>query len=78
MDIGSIFQTINIIVIFKVFFLILLGLYIVFVVMLVSKLRSFDNIIHLPGTSGGGGIKLFAVIYLLLLVFTFITALVIV
>jgi hypothetical protein len=46
--------------------------------MLVSKLRSFNKIIILSGSSGGGIIRIFAIAYLILLLFLFITALVIV
>lgn len=78
MDINTLFQNINIVFIIKVFFLLLLGLYIIFIFMLVSKLRSFDKIILLQGASGGRIIRLLGLVYLFLLLFLFVLALVIV
>ena len=78
MNIFSLSQSISIVSIFKVFFLVLLGIYSIFIFMLLNKIRSFDKIISLSGTSGGGLIKFFTLLYLLALIFTFVLAVVIV
>jgi hypothetical protein len=78
MDINSLFQTLNLIFITKLFFLILLGLFIIFIFMLITKIRSFDKIIILEGQAGGGFLRALLYIYFGTLLFLFVIALVIV
>ena len=78
MDIVSIIQNINIVLISKVFFLILLAIFIIFIFMLVTKIRSFDKIVIIEGIGGGLFLKVLLYIYLFSLVFLFIATLVIV
>lgn len=64
--------------IFKFGFLTLLGIYIIFAFMLISKIRSFNKIITLSPESGTLFIQSFAYIFFVLLLFLFIVVLVIV
>lgn len=78
MDIVSVLQNINIVLIAKIFFLLLLSIYIIFIFMLNNKIRSFDKIITLSGKVGSEFVKSFAYFYLFALLFLFVLALVIV
>ena len=64
--------------IFKIGFLILLGVYIIFAFMLTNKVRSFKRIITLSTGSGVLFVQTFSYIFLILLLFLFIFVLVIV
>ena len=78
MDIFSILQNFNIVLVSKIFFLILLGIYIIFILMLANKIRSFDKIVVLSGKVSSAFVKSFAFFYLILLLFLFVAGLVIV
>lgn len=78
MDLTTLIQTLNIVFITKIFFLILLGLFIVFIFMLITKIRSFDKIIILEGQAGGGLLRILLYLYFAALLFLFVIALVIV
>jgi hypothetical protein len=62
----------------KLGFLILVGLYIIFAFMLLNKIRSFKRIITFERNSGIMLLQTFSYLFLLLLVFLFIAAVVIV
>lgn len=78
MDIANITQEINLVFITKIFFLILLGIFIIFIFMLLTKVRSFDKIIILEGRAGGRLVRSLLYIYFIALLFLFIFVLVIV
>ncbi len=68
---GSIFYV-------KVALLILIGIYMLFTFMLAIKIRSLNKTVFLPAESGEGIIRVFAILYLLIVLSLFIITLVIV
>ena len=62
----------------KIALLILIGIYAIFILMLVVKIRSLDKTVFLPSESGEGILRAFAILYLLAVLSLFIATLVIV
>ena len=62
----------------KIFLLILILLYAGFTLILSTKIRSLNKTVYLPPESGEGIVKIFAILYLLVVLSLFIVTLVIV
>ena len=62
----------------KIALLILIGLYVLFSLMLATKIRSLNKTVFLPTESGEIVIRLFAILYVLVVLSLFIATLVIV
>jgi len=62
----------------KVALLVLIVLYALFTIMLATKIRSLDKTVFLPSESGEGIIKVFSILYVLVVLSLFIATLVIV
>lgn len=62
----------------KIALLILLGLYALFTLMLAVKIRSLNRTVFLPPESGEVVIRIFAILYLLVVISLFVATLVIV
>ena len=62
----------------KIALLIMMGLYLIFTLMLSTKIRSLNKTVFLPAESGEVVIRIFAAIYLIVVLSLFIATLVIV
>ena len=76
LDPTNFFQQINIPLIIKIIFLILIGLYSIFSLMLANKVRSFNKILFLPPNGGGGLMQTLALVYSVTIVIFFLLALI--
>ena len=70
------FQQSNIHLFIKIIFLILVGLFMIFSLMLANKIRSFNKILFLPARGGGELIQSIAIIYSCIIFILFILAII--
>ena len=73
----ALMNQINISLIIKIIFLIIIGLYVIFSLMLVNKIRSFNKILFLPPNGGENLMQAISVVYSVIIIIFFILALIV-
>ncbi len=72
-----ILQTIHVAFVFKVIILIILGLFLIFTFVLLTQIRSLNNIVRIHAANASRIVVGFAIIYFLLAIALFVSAIVI-
>lgn len=75
-DITLIFQQSSIHLFVKIVFLVLIGLFLIFSLMIANKIRSFNKILFLPSRSGGSLMQSIAIVYSFVVFVLFVLAMI--